>query len=281
MTFPLYKNRCFIESIQIQWFAILIYTSSMKCTILGCGGSLGVPQILCDCDVCTSGDPKNIRSRASIYIESGETAILIDSTPDFRAQAIGNNIKKLSHILITHHHADHISGIDDVKPLILDKQEKTEIYLSKESYDAISGSYSYLFNSRSNVYKTILTARIIEPYQTFMVGSIEVRSFLQHHGEVDSLGFRFGDMAYSTDIKRLPEESLEILKDVDTWIIDCLKYTESPSHLNYSQTIEYIEKVKPRRAILTHMGHEMEYTRLRDSLPKNVEPGYDGMVINL
>lgn len=249
----------------------------MKCTILGCGGSLGSPQLLCECVVCKSDNPKNKRMRASILVEYGDTKILVDTGTDFKKQAMQFGIKDVNAVLYTHMHADHISGIDDFKP-IPSKHGKLPAYMTQETYEAISGSYGYMFSTDSSVYKPHLEPKIIDPYAKFMVGDIEVQSFLQEHGEITSLGFRFGNIAYSTDCNGLPHKSMKLLEGLDLWIVDCLRYSWAPTHFTYEDTMRMIEMLKPKRAVLTHLSHEVDYDEFSAMLPANVEVGYDGLV---
>jgi phosphoribosyl 1,2-cyclic phosphate phosphodiesterase len=253
----------------------------MKCTILGCGGSLGVPQLLCECYVCTSTNPKNKRTRSSIYLEYGNTKILVDTSPDFKQQVLTYGIKQIDAILYTHAHSDHISGIDDIRPIVAHYSNKIDAYLNAQTYDGIKGTFEYIFKTKGPVYKPVLVPTIIENYSKFTVGDIDIITFEQDHGAMDSLGFRFGDLAYSTDFKELPKKSLKALEGIDTWIIDCLRYAWAPTHLFYERTLDYIEQIKPKRAILTHMAHDIDYEELKKILPTYVEPAYDGMVITM
>lgn len=251
----------------------------MKCTILGSGGSLGVPQLLCECQVCSSSDAKNKRLRSSVYIESATTKILVDTSPDLREQATSHKIKRVDALLYTHAHSDHISGIDDIKPIAFKSGKRLPTYLNAATMEGIIGTYGYLFDSKSQVYKPLLEAQILDDYSSFTIGDIEITSFLQKHGEINSLGFRFGSLAYSTDFNELSQKSLKALEGVDTWIVDCLRYAWAPTHVIYEQALDYIEQVKPRRAILTHMAHDIEYNELKLILPDYIEPAYDGMVV--
>jgi phosphoribosyl 1,2-cyclic phosphate phosphodiesterase len=248
----------------------------MKCTILGCGGSLGAPQLLCECVVCKSNNPKNKRMRASILVETPQTKILVDTGPDFKQQAFQFGIKDVNAVLYTHMHADHISGIDDFKP-IPSQHGKLPAYMTEETFNAITGSYGYMFSTNSSVYRPHLEPNIIDPYAKFAVGDIEVQSFLQEHGEITSLGFRFGNIAYSTDCNGLSTKSLNLLKDLDLWVVDCLRYSWAPTHFTYEQTMRMIEKVQPKHAVLTHLSHEVDYDEFSRMLPSNIEVGYDGL----
>lgn len=253
----------------------------MKCTILGCGDSLGVPQLLCSCIVCYSNNIKNKRLRSSVYIESNNAKILVDTSPDFRLQAMVHNITQIDALLITHEHSDHISGINDIKPIALTKNNKAiNTYLSKPTYKNLCGTFGYLFNTNSKIYKPILNPIIFEDYSVFNVNDIKVESFVQNHGEINSLGFRFGNLAYSTDFNHLPEKSLNTLKGVEIWVVDCLRYSWSPSHLNLEQLLNYIDIIKPKSIIVTHMSHNIDYEEFKKICPKGIEPAYDGMIIN-
>jgi phosphoribosyl 1,2-cyclic phosphate phosphodiesterase len=259
----------------------------MKCTILGCGGSLGVPQLLCDCYVCTSGNSKNNRTRSSISVESKNTVVLIDASPDFKQQALQNDIKRIDACLITHTHSDHVSGIDDIKPFVPYPQKSSPnlmpVYMSFDDNNAIMNSYGYLFeNDRNNVYKPIARDVRIDHLKEFTIGDIKIKPFKQNHGKINTMGFRFGNMAYSTDFNNLPKESLKILEGLDLWIVDCLRFHYSPTHSCYEQTLDLIDTVKPKKAVLTHMAHELDYDELLRVLPlkANIVPAYDGMVLN-
>ena len=253
----------------------------MKCTILGCGASPGTPVIACNCFVCSSGLDKNTRSRASILVEASNTKILVDVATDFRSQALTNNINTIDAILFTHGHADHFAGIDDLKPIVHQQKKVIPSYMNKETWQIVNSGFGYAFNPEAgSIYSSLMTSNIIEDYSQMNIGDIEVKSFLQGHGSGKSLGFRFGDLAYSTDVNAFPEESFQALQGVKIWIVDCLRYTHSPSHAMYEETLDWIDLIEPELAILTHMGHEIDYAELKRTLPKNIVPAYDGMVIN-
>lgn len=254
----------------------------MKCTILGCGGSMGVPQLCCSCRVCTSDNPKNIRTRCSLFIESAETKILVDTAPDFRAQALKNNITSLNALIYTHTHFDHIAGIDEVKPFAFFAPNKMlDTYMTEETAESLKKTNFYAFESHS-VYKPFLNPKEIGYYDNIKIGDINLQLFKQEHGQnFHSLGIRIGNVAYSTDVNNLPYESLKVLEGVDTWMIDCLRYNWAPTHYTFEKTLELIDFVKPKRAILIHMAHEIDYDEIKKILPENVEPAFDGMVIDI
>jgi len=250
----------------------------MECIILGCGGSLGVPQIGCKCYVCSSENSKNKRTRSSIVVKNNGKNILIDAGPDLRIQSLKHEISDIDAVLMTHAHADHISGMDDLKPFAFQKSEKMlDIYANKETFDAIKGTYSYLFQTKSRVYKPILRQKVIENNSSIDIFGQKIDVFEQNHGEMASLGFRFGDLAYSTDFKFISDYGIDVLKGVDTWIVDCLRFYYAPTHMVFEHVLELIEKVGAKRAILTHMAHDIEYDSAKEMLPKNVEMAYDGM----
>jgi phosphoribosyl 1,2-cyclic phosphate phosphodiesterase len=258
--------------------------SSMKITILGCGASSGVPIIGCDCTVCTSANPKNKRTRVSILVESEGTSILVDTSPDLRVQALRNNIRKIDAIIVTHAHADHINGIDDVRPFNYLNNAPLNLYCESETLQEIKERFPYCFlppkPAGTGWYRPCLIPVTIEPPKSFTIGGIEVQPFWQNHGQSRTVGLRFGNMAYSTDTNGLPEESLEILKGIDTWIVDCLRYHPAPTHAHLEMTLEWIKQVKPKAAYLTHMNHELDYDRLMKELPQGVYPAHDGLVIS-
>ena len=250
----------------------------MKVTILGCGTSAGVPRIGNFWGNCDPAEPKNRRRRVSILVEEGDTAVLVDTSPDLREQALSANITRLDGVLYTHDHADHTHGIDDLRPLAQDMKRRIDIYGNHRTLSVLEQRFSYIFNSVSG-YPAIASAHEIAG--PFAIGSIDIIPFKQIHGEMETFGFRFGPIAYSTDLNVLPEESIEILRGVDTWIVDALRYEPHPTHPHLDLTLSWIAKVKPRRAILTHMTWDMDYATLKRDLPAGVEPAFDGMVITL
>ncbi|HEU5046352.1 MAG TPA: MBL fold metallo-hydrolase [Rickettsiales bacterium] len=255
----------------------------MKITVLGCGASSGVPAIGCDCPVCTSENPKNKRTRVSILVESGDTRILVDTPPDMRMQCLREGIKTVDAIIYTHAHADHISGIDDTRSFNYQNNAPVPIYSEHITLKQLQDKFAYCFlppkPTTLGWFRPCLVPTIVEPPQPFTIGSVEVKPFWQQHGPNRSLGLRFGNMAYSTDVNELPEESLQILEGVDYWIVDCLRYEAAPTHAHLALTLGWIERIKPKAAYLTHMSHGLDYDTLLKELPENVFPAFDGLVI--
>ena len=257
----------------------------MRVTILGCGSSGGVPVIGCDCSVCTSDNPKNKRMRVSVLVEAGGINLLIDSSPDLRQQALCNSIRRIDAVLYTHDHADHTHGIDDLRSFNYLSDESLPVYGSAETLALLQQRFAYAFlpKPESVWYRPSLIPHILpdEAVHHFNIGDIAITSFEQMHGKFKTLGYRIGNFSYSTDVDVLPETAFEALERTEVWLVDCLRYGKSYSHSNLENTLGWIDRVKPKLAVLTHMAHEFDYDTLAAELPPGVVPGYDGMVIEL
>lgn len=260
----------------------------MKVTVLGCGASGGVPLVGCDCPVCNSENPRNRRTRVSILIETKGKKILVDTSPDLREQCLRHNITSVDAILYTHAHADHIHGIDDVRSLNYNGNSAIDMYADPETLEELVRRFPYVFAPRTahyGWYKPAMVPHALEaqhaPLRFKVADEVEVIAFPQWHGDHLCLGYRVEDFAYSTDVNKLPEESLQELGNLRVWLVDCLRYNRSPTHAHLEMTLDWVERIKPERAILTHMAHELDYDTLHAELPDGVEPAYDGMVIAL
>jgi phosphoribosyl 1,2-cyclic phosphate phosphodiesterase len=257
----------------------------MKVTMLGSGGSGGVPLIGCTCAVCTSTNPRNKRTRVSILVEDGPTRVLVDASPDLRQQFLANGLTTVDGVVLTHAHADHIHGIDDLRSVNFLKNGRLDVWGSPETLTEALARFGYAFNPpRTNEgiwYAPSLVAR--EVNGPFRIGGIDIVPFAQVHGgdRDPTLGLRFGRFAYSTDVKELPEAAFAALAGVEVWIVDCLREAINPAHSHLAQTLDWIARLKPKRAILTHMNHMVDYADWKARLPAGVEPGYDGMVIEI
>lgn len=254
----------------------------MKVTILGCGPSGGVPLLGNDWGDCDPANPKNCRRRASILLEDGAAQILIDTSPDMRAQLLDAGVGRLDAILFTHAHADHCHGIDEVRALNRAMGQPIPIHASAKTFAELKKRFDYIFRPQDPAagavfYKPSLTPTLIDG--PFEVAGVRVVPFLQDHGFSQTLGFRFGALAYSTDVVGLDAAAFAALEGVETWIVDSYRRTPHPTHSHLAQTLEWIARVRPRRAILTHMDVQLDYETLRRELPRGVEPGYDGMEI--
>ncbi|MGO9132862.1 MAG: MBL fold metallo-hydrolase [Methylovirgula sp.] len=263
---------------------------SLSITILGCGSSAGVPRVGQGWGACDPNNPKNRRRRCSILVErtgpdGGKTTVLIDMGPDLRNQLLDLNVGSLDGILLTHSHADHTHGIDDVRPLVIQAKHKIDVYMDVETSTVVRQHFGYIFETpEGSYYPPLLTERRLQPGKLCTVtgagGAIEAMPFRLEHGEIPSLGFRFGDIAYSPDLNGIPAESRSYLEGLDIWIVDALRYTPHPSHFSLPETLEWIERLKPKHAILTNLHTDLDFGRLQSELPKHIEPAFDGMRVS-
>ncbi len=251
----------------------------MKITILGSGTSTGVPMVGCHCPVCTSSDPKDTRTRASILIEVAGKFILVDTSPDLRRQALTQAIPHIDAVLFTHTHADHINGIDDLRGFHLLHKRVIPCYGSKETLDQIIRNFSYIFTGAAHGGYTPL----LEPHPisgTFHLFGQTILPIPLVHGYSYSTGYRIGAIAYLTDCSRIPETSMLMLSGLDILILDALRYTPHVSHFNIEESLKVVEILKPRRTILTHLTHEVAH-RDGGKLPRGVELAHDGMILEM
>ena len=252
----------------------------MRITVLGCATSTGVPIVGCSCEVCKSDNPKNKRTRSSIFIEINNKNILIDTSTDLRMQALKNGITSIDAVLYTHSHADHTHGIDDLR--VFNFINKTEIscYANEETINNLKNNFGYIFNLAPNTgTKPLLNFYVVK--EKFYFEGIEIIPIDILHANWNILGYKLGTFAYLTDCSEIPSNSMDILKHLDVLIIDGLRYRSHPAHFNVDQALEIAEILKPKMTYLTHMGHELEYNKLNSELPDNIEPAYDGLQLTL
>ena len=262
---------------------------SLTFEILGCGSSMGVPRVALGWGSCDPNNPKNRRRRCSLLVERAQgagkvTRVLVDCSPDLRMQLLDAEVDWLDGVLITHEHADHTHGIDDLRPLFVHKRRKVDVYLDEPTSRAMHARFGYCFMTPpGSEYPPIASEKRLEPGKPVVIegqgGSIEALPILQNHGDIPSLGFRIGNVAYSADIKNLPDASLPLMAGLDTWIVDALRKAPHPSHFNLAEALDWIARVKPKRAVLTNLHTDMDYAALRAELPPHVEPAYDGMTL--
>ncbi|MEM1318260.1 MAG: MBL fold metallo-hydrolase, partial [Pseudomonadota bacterium] len=245
-------------------------------TILGCGSSPGVPRIGNDWGKCDPTNPKNRRRRASFLIErfgtDGTTTIVVDTGPDFREQMISAGISSADGIVYTHSHADHIHGIDDLRSFVINRRERVQIWADEATSVRLHESFGYCFETpEGSNYPPILEENRITANESFTIsgagGDIELLPFEQPHGNILSLGFRIDNVAYCSDVSALDERALPFLESLDVWVIDALQYRAHSSHLSLDQTLGWIEKLKPKRAILTHMHTPLDYDTVMAATP--------------
>jgi phosphoribosyl 1,2-cyclic phosphate phosphodiesterase len=259
----------------------------MRITILGCGGAGGVPMIGGQWGACDPKNPRNRRRRASILVEDGETAVLVDTSPDLRIQLLDADVSRLDGVIYTHGHADHVHGIDELRALNRLQRQWIDLYATAETLNALRKRFSYVFDPEKKVpdefafYKPCLTAHEIAPGGVFTAGSLKIQPFDQDHGFMRPLGLRFADAAYTTDAVDLPDGAFAALTGLKLWIVGCFRLEPHPTHAHLDKVLEWISRVKPERAVLTHLGTQMDYDELAARLPEGVIPAYDGLLLEV
>jgi len=246
-------------------------------TVLGSGTSMGVPTIGCNCAVCKSADPKDRRTRPSVLIEYGGRAVLIDTTPDFREQAIRENITHLDAVLYTHSHADHILGIDDLRPLSFrHRPGKLPLYARPEVAEFLRSMFRYIFDAdyKFGGLPQVELRTINGRLEMFGAEFVPVPVI---HGETEIYGFRFGSAAYLTDHSEIPEASLQQLQGLDILFLDALRYKPHPTHSTVENSLKIVERLKPKRAFFTHICHDLPHEATNATLPESVRLAYDGL----
>lgn len=256
----------------------------MKVTILGCGGSGGVPladgTIGGNWGVCDPANPRNRRRRVSILVEAEDTSILVDASPDLRAQILDAPVRRLDAVIFTHTHADHCHGLDELRAMTHAQRGPLDAFMDAATRATLTARFAYAFASScdpNSLYGPVFTDRILDG--PTRIGGLTVVPFAQGHGPETTLGLRFGPVAYSTDVVALDDAAFATLAGVEVWIVDCLRDAPHATHSHVAQTLQWIDRVKPARAVLTHMNHQIDYEDLRSRCPAGVEPAYDGLTI--
>src|ERR1051326_768300 len=254
----------------------------MIVTLLGCGPSWGVPALGPDWGQCDPTDPRNARRRCSLLVESRGGVILIDTSPDLRQQLLDAGAGHLDAVLLTHAHADHLHGIDDVRMVNRSLKNSIPLYATAETLSEVERRFGYALKPVTPgkpVYRPALVPHPITG--PFNAAGMMIEPFVQEHGFSTTTGFRIGPLGYSTDVVELDDNAFETLAGVELGIVDCLRRTPHPTHSHLAKTLSWIERVRPRRAVLTHMDQSLDYRELSAELPEGVEPGYDGLAIEL
>ena len=254
----------------------------MRLHILGCGTSSGVPRIGGEWGECDPAEPKNRRRRVSILVEHDGTRILVDTGPDLRAQLLDAGVANLDAVIWTHDHADHCHGIDDLRQIYQFRGAPVPGFARNETLGTLRARFGYVFESKHG-YPAV--AEAIPLPDRLTIGAIEVQVVDQPHGASSSAGLRFDAggkaVGYSTDFNEMTPKMQEVFEGVDVWVVDALRRRPHPTHPHLDQALAWIRALRPRRAVLTHMDHSMDYATLRDELPDGIEPGYDGLEIEL
>ena len=254
----------------------------MRVTVLGCGASTGVPTIGPNWGRCDPSDPRNRRRRVSALVEVGDVTILIDTSPDLREQLIDARVGRLDAVVITHAHADHLHGIDDLRTVNRLMRADIPLYAGGATLCEIRQRFGYVFEpieEPGRYYKpTLVPHEITGPFE---IAGVPIVPFVQDHGFSTTLGLRIGGFAYSTDVTELDENAFAAIEGIELWIVDCLRREPHPTHSHLANTLSWIARVGTRRAVLTHMDQSLDYRELSNELPSGVEPGQDGLVIEL
>ncbi len=257
----------------------------MRVTILGCGGSNGTPSIDFGWGKCDPENPRNLRTRPSIMVEEGDTRVLVDTSPDLRQQLLRVSVRSLDGVLFTHSHADHLHGIDDLRGINRAMNAPLDAFANAETLDSIKQRFGYTLEplpaDTPFYFKPVLTPHKIAHGSEFEIGKIPVVAFDQDHGYCDTLGFRFGPIAYSSDATELHEDAFELLDGIKVWIIGTLLDAPHPTHADVDKAVRWIKRVGAKRGVLTHLGNRLDYANLASRLPQGVEPAFDGMVIDV
>ncbi len=265
--------------------------SRLRFTVLGCGSSPGVPRIIGDWGDCDPANPRNRRTRTAAMVErvaedGGVTRVVIDTGPDFRAQMLASKVDRIDAVAYTHPHADHIHGIDDLRGYWLEQRRLIDIHADAQTLTRLKQAFGYCFETPpGGSYPPIVRAHLIDPPAPFTIegegGDLTLEPLPQIHGDIHSLGFRVGRLAYCPDVSGFPPATAERLRGLDVLIVDALQYRGHPSHFSLSEALEWIERLKPGRAVLTHMHTPLDYATVAAETPDYVEPAYDGMVLEI
>ncbi|XVN41043.1 MAG: MBL fold metallo-hydrolase [Rickettsia endosymbiont of Argas persicus] len=253
----------------------------LQVIILGCGASIGVPVIGCDCSVCLSDSKYNKRTRSAIYINNENSQILVDFGFDIKYQLVREKISKLDCAILTHYHSDHVNGIDDLRVFSFAEKKPLKIYGDHISIGNLHKKFDYLFSTNSFMQGKIFETKNVDFFDKIKINTIEIQFFRQNHGPIDSLGLRIGDFVYSSDVINFPAESEKFLKNIKVWILDCMDFKSNQNHAGLDKVLEWREKYKPEQILLTNMRHTIDYHKIMDILPNNVKPLYDGYKFTL
>ncbi len=261
--------------------------AELKFTILGCGSSGGVPRLGGHWGDCDPTNPRNARRRCSMLVEritdDGTTTVLIDTSPDMRQQLLDAGVGRLDAVVYTHSHADHVHGLDDLRMIVFNMRRRLPVWADGDTQNDLFSRFGYAFiQPDDSPYPPILDMHTIKGDVTISGkgGDILLTPFKVNHGSIDALGFRIHDLAYLPDVAQMTDEAWEALQDLDCWILDTLRRTPHPTHSHLEQSLDWIARAEPRRAVLTNMHIDLDYQTLENETPDHITPAYDGMTIS-
>jgi len=250
--------------------------SRLRLTFLGSGTSMGVPTIGCECRVCRSSDPRDNRTRPSVLLQFDAHNIVIDTTPDFRFQALRAGLKRLDAVLLTHAHADHILGLDDVRPFNLKQKADVPVYAARETLAILTRTFFYIFDNAPSQ-STLPSLRLLPIEGPFDLFGLRIVPVPAMHGDMPVLGFRFGRAAYLTDFSSVPDSSKDLLRGLGDLVLDALRYDPHPMHSSVEQSLALVAELRPQRAYFTHIAHDLMHQEVNQRLPRHVQLAHDGM----
>ena len=260
--------------------------SNARITILGCGSSGGVPRIGGLWGACDPNEPKNHRKRCSILVErdgpDGTTRVVIDTSPDFRTQMLAAGLGVLDGVVYTHAHADHVHGLDDLRMVVINRRERLPVWADQTTADALMARFEYAFvQAPGSTYPPILNLNLIDGPVTVdgSGGPITFDPFEVDHGSIKALGMRIGNIVYLPDVSAMDENGWRMVKDLDIWILDALRYEPHPTHIHFEKSLEWLERAAPKRGILTNMHIDLDWQTIQTKTPDHIDAAYDGMVI--
>lgn len=263
---------------------------TLVATILGCGSSGGVPRVGYGWGVCDPGEPKNRRRRCSILVErkgpAGATRVLVDTSPDLREQLLDADVPDLDGVLFTHSHADHTHGIDDLRPFVIHKRHRIHVWADAGTSADLHDRFGYCFATPpGSEYPPILEEHRVRPGEAITVtgagGAISAVPFEVQHGSTPALGYRIGAFAYTPDLNDIPDAALALLSGLDLWLVDALRPRPHPSHFSLAEALDWIARLRPRRAVLTNLHSDLDYAQLARDLPAHIKPAFDGMRLEI
>ncbi len=253
----------------------------IELTFLGSGTSAGIPMIGCKCEVCTSTDPRDRRTRASVVIRYGKTTVLVDATPELRLQCVANDINWIDSVVLTHAHADHVMGMDDLRRFNAIRNGPLDVWMDETTSKAVRNAFDYCFKPQKEV--GVFRPQLVERPITgpFQIGELTWTPIPIYHGNATILGFRVGNLAYCTDASGIPDESWPLLDGLDTLVVDALQDRKHPTHFTIAEALAVVNRVKPRRTVFTHMSHNVMHATTSAQLPDGVELAVDGLRVEV